>query len=424
MKTDVQTTPEEAVGTRSPSRASIIFLVITAFLATMGFGIISPVMPFIVQRYVGTNNLALAVGWLTSVYAVCQLIAAPALGKLSDRYGRRPLLLICLLGSAAGYALLGLGGALWMLLLGRIIDGLTGGNFSILFAYVADITEPKARGRFFGLFGGAAGLGLIIGPVIGGYAARLGYSAPLFLAAAITLLNILWGLFNLPESLRAQDRIGSIRLPELNPFTQLRDVFAVSHLRWLLLVLFLYALPFSILTSTATVLLKDSLSWNADTIGLMFLIVGTVDIITQGGLVALLMPRLGEFAMTVAGLMCEVAGYILTGAVALFHMPLLVIAGFVLFALGGGLAEPAMRGLLADVAGSKKQGVVQGGAQSLQSLGMIFGPIIGGELYVQMGPFTPYLVAASLALLGIITVFLALPSIITYRGRDGREAQH
>src|SRR5690242_18833810 len=126
MKTDVQTTPEEAVGTRSPSRASIIFLVITAFLATMGFGIISPVMPFIVQRYVGTNNLALAVGWLTSVYAVCQLIAAPALGKLSDRYGRRPLLLICLLGSAAGYALLGLGGALWMLILGRIIDGLTG----------------------------------------------------------------------------------------------------------------------------------------------------------------------------------------------------------------------------------------------------------------------------------------------------------
>ena len=134
---------------KKPSRQAIIFLMVTAFLSTMGIGIFSPVLPFIVQRYVSDqNNLATAVGWLASVYAICQFIAAPGLGILSDRYGRRPLLLLCLLGSAIGYGLFGLGGAIWVLFLGRIIDGLTGGNFSILFAYVADITEPQERGKY------------------------------------------------------------------------------------------------------------------------------------------------------------------------------------------------------------------------------------------------------------------------------------
>src|SRR5215470_735326 len=134
---------------RAPCRKAVSFLLVTAFLNTMGFGVLSPVLPFIVQQYISDQHtLATVVGWLVTAYALCQFIAAPGLGLLSDRYGRRPLLLICLLGSAVGYVLFGLGGALWVLFLGRIIDGITGRNFSILSAYVADITAPEERGKY------------------------------------------------------------------------------------------------------------------------------------------------------------------------------------------------------------------------------------------------------------------------------------
>src|SRR3982751_5239065 len=161
------TTPpaQGAASAKRPTPRIMIFLMVTAFLNTMGVGIFLPVLVFIVQEYVrDQNNLAIAVGWLASVYAICQFIAAPGLGALSDRYGRRPILLICLLGSAIGYLLLGIGGALWVLILGRIIDGLTGGNFGVAFAYVADITSVDERGKYFGMIGAIAGVAVIIGP--------------------------------------------------------------------------------------------------------------------------------------------------------------------------------------------------------------------------------------------------------------------
>jgi len=148
---------------RTPGGQTINFLVVTAFLNTMGAGVLSPVLPFIVQRYISNQHiLATAVGWLVAVYALCQFVAAPGLGLLSDRFGRRPLLLICLLGSAIGYALFGLGGALWVLFLGRMIDGLTGGNVSILFAYIGDVSTPEQRTKYFGLIYFVVGVGDIL----------------------------------------------------------------------------------------------------------------------------------------------------------------------------------------------------------------------------------------------------------------------
>jgi DHA1 family tetracycline resistance protein-like MFS transporter len=394
----------------------MIFLMVMAFLNTMGVGIFLPVLAFIVQQYVrDEGNLAIAVGWLASVYAICQFVAAPGLGALSDRYGRRPILLICLFGSAIGYALFGLGGALWVLFLGRIIDGITGGNFSILSAYVADITEPEERGKYFGMFGAVAGAGFIIGPAIGGFVSQFGNSVPAYLAAGVTMASLIWGYFFLPESLRPEHRATRISLAELNLAKQLGSAFAIPQLRWLLVATFFFSLPFAILQSNMSVLIIDSLGWKADTIGYLFLLVGTLDILMQGVLAGRLLPIFGEIKLTVAGLVCEIIAYVLLGAVALVPAPAFVFAGIVMYAIGTGLLEPASRGLISQAAGPSQQGVVQGGSQSIQSLAMVVGPLIGGALYTQAGHVVPMWFGACVVGLAIVATLLAVPSIRAQR---------
>jgi DHA1 family tetracycline resistance protein-like MFS transporter len=382
----------------------------------MGIGILSPVLPFIVQQYISNqNNLALAVGWLIAVYALCQFIAAPGLGMLSDRYGRRPLLLICLLGSAIGYVLIGIGGALWVLFLGRIIDGLTGGNFSILYAYVGDISKPEERARYFGQLGAAAGVGFIIGPVIGGFASLLSYQAPLYIAAAIIVADVLWGYFNVPESLHKELRTGQTKLAEMNPFKQLRKMLMLQHLRWLLLATLCFSFAFAVFGSLTTVLVKQSLGWNAASIGLIFFVVGIGDILMQGVLIGRLLPIFGEFKLAIAGLGCEMMAYLLIGLIALIPLPLFLWVGIVLFTVGSGLLEPSLNGLLSRAAGPRQQGSVMGGSQSLEALARILGPLWGGALYVSFGHASPYLSAAVFVGLAILSTSLSIPSLQTHQ---------
>lgn len=393
-----------------PSQAAVLFMMLTAFLSTMGIGIVSPVLPFIVQHYLpNQDNLATVIGWLISIYAICQFIAAPGLGALSDRFGRRPILLLCLFGSALGYALFGWGGSLWVLFLGRIIDGLTGGNFSILAAYIGDVTAPEERGRYFGQFGAAAGVGFIIGPVIGGFAARWGYDAPVYVAAVLTLLNLLWGYCFVAESLSAAQRNAQVGLRHLNPLTQLRAVVAIPPLRWLLLITFLYALPFAILQSTSAVLIKDSLGWNADGIGIVFLVIGVMDILVQGGLINYLLPRLREVKVALLGLLSLVLAYALYATLVYLPSPTLLFVSVVFYGVGSGLIEPALRGLLSQAAGPNDQGIVQGGGQSLQSLAMVVGPLVGGLLYVQVGHAAPYWLSALISGGTVVALWLARP---------------
>jgi MFS transporter, DHA1 family, tetracycline resistance protein len=342
------------------------------------------------------------------------LIAAPGLGLLSDRFGRRPILFICLLGSAIGYLLFGLGGSLWMLFLGRIIDGLTGGNFSVLFAYLADITEPEERGKYFGIVGGVSGAGFIVGPSIGGFLANINYSTPFIVAAAVVLLDIVWGVFFLPESLSKEHCVTSIRLRDLNPLKQLGHVFTMVHLRWLLLAGFFYFFPFAILISNLTILLKDSLGWNATEAGIISTVVGVVDILVQGVLVGKLLPIFGDVKLGIGSLILVAISYILLGAVALLASPLLLVVGVILFAGAGGLVENALRGLTARLVGPRQQGLVGGASQSMQSLAMILGPLFGGLLYVQFGHATPYWSGTLIIVLAIVSVVLAIPALRTH----------
>ncbi|HLI07400.1 MAG TPA: MFS transporter [Ktedonobacteraceae bacterium] len=412
MQNNLAETTEQEENRKGLNRRTLVFLLGTAFLNMMGMSIIGPVLPFIVQHYLSNqNNLAAVVGWLSSVYAICQFIASPGLGVLSDRFGRRPLLLICILGSAIGYIMFGIGGALWVLFLSRIIDGLTGGNFSILFAYIADVSKPEERGRLFGLFGAISGIGFILGPAIGGLTARFGYEVPVYLSAAFTIVNLVWAYFNLSESHSKEHRIEHISIADLNPFKQLRIVFALPQLRWLLLAGFFYAFPFAVLTSNLSVLMIDKLGWQAAQLGFISLAVGAMDIITQGVLVGKLLPILGEIKLSILGLILQAISYVLLGAVAFIASPVLLIAGVALFAFSGGLVEPSLGGLLSRATDQRQQGMVMGGSQSVQAVARIIGPFYGGELYTQFGGETPYWSGAAIVGLTILSVILAIPMI-------------
>ena len=414
---EVPTIPtEDSSGKKSLlGRKALLFLMVIAFLNTMGITIIGPVVPFITLQHLNNpNNLALVVAWLTASYGICQMIAAPGLGLLSDRFGRRPILFICLLGSAIGYLLFGLGGSLWLLFLGRIIDGLTGGNFSILFGYIADISEPEERGKYFGMVGGASGAGFIVGPAVGGLLASVNYSTPFLVAAGVSLLALLWGYFFLPESLRKEHRITTISIRELNPLQQLASLFRLANLRWLLLALFFYALPFGMLQATLTILMKDSLGWNATQAGLVATAVGAVDILVQGVLVGKLLAIFGNVKLGISSLILVAISYLLLGSIALIASPILLIVGIILFAGSGGLVENALRGLISRMVGPRDQGRVSGASQSTQSLAYILGPLLGGLVYTQWGHFQAYGSGALIIAFAIVSVVMAIPSLRKY----------
>ena len=403
----------------SVGRTSLVLLLVIALLNTIGITIIVPIVPFLTLRYLAhPNNLAAIVGWLFAAYGICQLIAAPGLGVLSDRFGRRPILFICLLGSAVGYLILGLGGALWLLFLGRIIDGLTGGNISVLFGYVADITQPKDRGKYFGMLGAAAGVGSLIGPAVGGLLATINYSAPFLAAAGLLLLTLVCGYFLLPESLDKEYRTTSIAVSELNPLKQLVSVFRWANLRWLLLAWFFYAFPVGMLQATLTVLMKDSLGFNVTQASLVVTVLGAIDILVQGVLVSWLLTMMGNIRLGLVALVLVGISYLVLGSIAFLATPILLLVGIILFAGSGSLVENALRGLISETVGRREQGRVSGATQSLQSLGWVVGPLIGGYMYTAWGHFQVYASASFIIVLAIVCIWIALPRLQRYEAKE------
>ncbi|HSW96520.1 MAG TPA: MFS transporter [Candidatus Saccharimonadales bacterium] len=382
---------------------SFLFIMFTTFLSVMGIGIIIPEIPFIVQQYMpGASNSTIAfnVGLLTSLYSFCQFFAAPGLGALSDKFGRRPILLICLVGSAIGYLLFGIGGSMAVLFIGRIIDGLTGGDISTVFAYIGDVTKPEERGKMFGIIGAIVGVGFMIGPSLGGFVSLISLSAPFYLAAILTLINALFGWFVLPESLSHEHRTADFSIHHLNPFSQLTGVLSDMTIRTILFIGFFYFLPFSQLQGIAGVYSKDILHWTPADLGIFFFAVGLVDIITQGFLSGKLLPKFGEIKMVLAGLAVTGLSYIANALLVVFPFTTFAFASIIIYAFGSGLIEPALGGLISRAAGPKQQGRVQGANQSLQSLSRMTGPLIAAYLY-GITPNLPYITCAVLSLIAI-----------------------
>ena len=398
--------------TTDPDHKALFFIIFTTFLNMMGLTLIIPLAPFLVAHYVtDLASVGLTVGWLTSAYAVCQFIAAPGLGALSDRFGRRPVLLLCLLGSAGGYLLLGIGGALWILFLGRIIDGLTGANGAILNAYVADIVPEAERGKYFGWIGAISAIGIVVGPVLGGLMAKIGYQLPFLMAGGVLLINLLLGFFFLPESLPKDKRTTSINLARLNPVSTLQDVLLMPQLRWLLTAIFLTSMALFSVSGNISLFAKDSLKWDTTAVGALFSVFGVASILVQAALLPWLLKRLGSLPVSIAGVLLAIAGFLMIALVAVVASNVLMYVAFVILAIGEGLISPSLLDLITRATDAHSQGKVLGGNQSIQSLANIAGPLYVGAAYDNVGHAAPYLTGAAILLLSLGALLLALPML-------------
>lgn len=395
------------------NKKTLLFGLISVFLSGMGFSIILPVVPFLVAPYVSNSSeQALMVTLLTSVYAFCVFFAAPGLGALSDRFGRRPILLICFIGSALGYFIFGLGGALWVLFLGRIIEGITGGSISTLFAFFADITPQEQRTKYFGWVSAAAGAGGALGPAFGGLIAHFGYAMPFFFGAAITLINFLFGYFYMPESLKEENRLKRIPLMRLNPFSQLLNILTIKNLGRLLIAAFLIWVPNGSLQAVMSQFTIDSFSWKPALIGMMFSIMGIQDTLSQAFVMPKLLLKLTDKQIAILGMIAEIIGYALIAASSIFALAPLLIIGMFVFGFGDSIFGPSFNGMVSKSANASEQGRIQGGSQAIQSLARIIGPIIGGQIYITLGHAAP-------AVMGVILITGAI--FILYKKNAGNK---
>jgi multidrug resistance protein len=359
----------------------IIFLTILVNL--VGFGIIVPLLPFYAETF-GASPLV--IGLLFAVFSLCQLLAAPALGDLSDRYGRRPVLIFSLLGTVVSFVMLALAHSIAMLFAARIVDGLSGGNISTARAYVADVTEPKDRARAYGLIGAAFGLGFILGPALSGALVHVSYTAPIWAAAALTLVATVMAWVWLPETVhRAKAGAG-------NPFSYLPALVRRPPVGRVLAIDFVYWFAFAMFQTTFALFAGRRFGFDAARTGYFFAVFGVLGAIIQGGFIRPIVARLGDKATFRLGLVFGAVGLV---AAALSSSVTLFAAALVPLAFGIGFGHPTMASLVSRVARGDEQGRVQGAASAVESLGRTIGPVWGNASLQHFGDATPYISAAA-----------------------------
>ncbi|WP_295819383.1 TCR/Tet family MFS transporter [uncultured Deinococcus sp.] len=358
--------------------AALIFILLTALIDIVGIGIIIPVLPGLVKELAGSEVAgARTIGVLTAAYAVMQFIFAPILGVLSDRFGRRPVLLFALTGMGLDYLLLAFAPNLAWLFVGRILAGITGASLTVANAYIADVSAPEERAKNFGLLGAMFGVGFILGPALGGFLGEYGLRVPFLAAAALTGLNVLYGLFVLPESLPASSRGKAMRRSDLNPLLPLRALGEYPILRSLALVFVLLGLAGQTIFSTWVLYTEGTLSWTPAQNGVALAFFGLLTAAVQGGLIGPFMARFGERRTIMTGLVSSTLEFLVLSVA---RSGALLYASLVVGALGG-LANPAIQGLISKQVDETEQGRVQGAITSLNSLVAVVGPILATNVY-------------------------------------------
>jgi len=387
-------------------QAAVGFIFITLLLDVTGIGIIIPVMPSLIMELTGEGLSAASKygGWLILAYAFFQFIFSPIVGALSDKYGRRPVLLVSLFGFGLDYILLALAPNLWWLFLGRILSGIMGASFTTGAAYIADVSAPEKRAANFGLIGAAFGLGFIVGPVIGGLLGEFGPRVPFYAAAVLSLLNWLYGLFILPESLPAEKR-RAFSWKRANPLGSLINLKRYPVLAGLIFAMVFVYIAAHAVQSTWAYFTMYRFEWGEAEVGYSLGFVGVLSALVQGVLIRWLIPKIGENASVYLGMIFYAIGLVLFSLAGDGWM---VYPYMVVYCLGG-IAGPALQGIMSNQVPSNEQGELQGALTSTMSATSIIGPPIMTGLFAYFtGQDAPIELPGAPMMLGAILVLIGL----------------
>ncbi|GAA4516087.1 TCR/Tet family MFS transporter [Sphingobacterium thermophilum] len=393
--------------TKSVESKGLFFIFVTVVIDSIGLGIIIPVIPKLIQELIHGDLSAASQygGWLVFVYAFAQFFFASVLGNLSDKYGRRPVLLFSLLGFGINYILMGIAPSIGWLFAGRLIAGITGASHTVAAAYIADISSPQKKAQNFGLLGAAFGLGFILGPVLGGILGQYSSRLPFFAAAALCLLNLLYGYFVVPESLKPE-----LRRPfdwkTSNPIGTFAHINTYPQILPLMVCIFLVNIAANAVQTTWSYYTMEKFQWDERMVGLSLGFVGTLLMIVQAGLIRIAIPKLGLKNAILLGLTLYLIAYSLFGIATQSWMMFAISIFFVSAGIGG----PALQSYISNHIPANEQGQIQGGITSVISLTAIIGPVIMSSLFSYFSrkeavfyfPGAPFVLSALLSVLALL----------------------
>jgi DHA1 family tetracycline resistance protein-like MFS transporter len=373
-----------------------IFLIVS--VDVLGLTLILPLLPFYAERLGASPTV---VGLLVSTYAVCQLVAGPMLGRMSDHVGRRPLLLVSQVGTFIGFLILAFASSLWLVFLSRVIDGLTAGNLSLAQAYISDVTKPEERAKSFALIGIAFGMGFLVGPGISGYLSTFSYQLPIFAAAGLSLTSILCTYFLLPSQ---PPHEGAERKLTILAWGRYVEFFKRPELARLLWQFFAFVFAFALFMSGFPLFAERRFQWHGHwfgprEVGFVYAYIGFLGIILQGGLIGRLVKTFGEAKLVRASFLCSAAGLAVLGFT--YSIPLLLVTA-ALAGIGSGGLRPALTSLITQKADRNEQGAVLGLTQSLMSVAQIGAPFLAGVLINRHWLEAWALVGAVVSALGLV----------------------
>lgn len=398
-------------------QGAIIFIFITILIDILGIGLIIPVLPKLFAEVGGLDpsQAALTGGLLTATYGVMQFLFAPIIGGLSDQYGRRPLLLAALLGFGLDYTVIVFAPSIAWFFLARVIAGICGSSVTVANAYIADISTEEDRAKNFGMIGAAFGLGFVVGPSLGGVLGDFGTKVPFIVAGILSVLNLIYGYFVIPESLKKEDR-RPFSWRRANPFGTLRQVFEYKKIVGLVISLFFIYIAANATHANWPYYTTEKFGWGASEIGLSLTFVGVMISIVQGGVVGPLVKKIGEVNTVYIGFIFNMLGLSLLGIATQSWMLYAIIVPYAF----GGLAGPTLQSLMTAQVPKNAQGELQGGLTSLMTVSNIFGPLImtgifhyytdpQNEIYF---PGAPFILGTFLA---VISIFIAATSLKNLR---------